>query len=270
MSWRGQGVWVLGTGFLGSALAAVCRAAGASVLTIDHAAPADLHADAADAKAMAVGLGRVVPQVAFCCLSTRGGDAAAYRHVYLQSMRSVLSVAPAVCPVFCSSVSLYPDAGGGAVDENTPLSSPNSRQEVLRQAEALVLSAGGLVVRLAPLYGAGRCELLRRHLAGEPRLPGPPERWLNYLHVDDAVQGLMQLAARKQSGVYNLCSESFTHAAAYEMMQQLTGVPAAAECTSASVRGSASRRIVSTRFSPESPRAFRDFVLAEMQCPTLS
>lgn len=270
MNWHGQGVWVLGAGFLGSALAAACRAAGASVLTVDHAAPADLHADAADAKAMAVGLGRVVPQVVFCCLSTRGGEAAAYRHAYMQSVRAVLSVAPAVRPVFCSSVSLYPDAGGDPVDEYTPLPPPNARQEVLRQAEELALSAGGLVVRLAPMYGAGRCELLRRHLAGEPRLPGPPGRWLNYLHVDDAVLGLMQLAARRKSGVYNLCSESFTHAAAYEMMQQLTGVPAAAQCAAASVRGSANHRIVGARFSPESPRSFRDFVLAEMQCPTLS
>lgn len=270
MNWRGQGVWVLGAGFLGSALSAACRAAGASVLTIDCSAPADLHADAADAQALSVGVGRVVPRVAFCCLSTGGGDAAAYRQAYVQSMRSLLTVAPAVHPVFCSSVSLYPESGGSPVDENTPVSPRNARQEVLLQAESLALAAGGLVLRLAPLYGGGRCELLRRHLAGESRLPGPEERWLNYLHVDDAVQAMMQLAAHGESGVYNLCSESFTCAEIYDCLQQLTGIPTATGSSIASIRGSANRRVTSCRYQMERPHRFRDFVRAELQRNTLT
>lgn len=269
MSWRGRGVWVLGAGFLGSALAAACRAAGASVLTIDHTAPADLHADAADARALAVGLGRVVPHVAFCCLSTRGGDAAAYDRVYQQSLRTLLSVAPAVRPIFCSSISLYPDTQGAPVDEHTPLQPPTPRQEVLLQAERLALVSGGVVARLASLYGAGRCELLRRHLAGEPRLAGAPERWLNYLHVDDAVRALMLLAIRAETGIYNLCSESFTIASAYALLHRLTGIPVAAESAAARVRGSANRRVISHHGTVEHPRTFRDFVQSELQHPTL-
>lgn len=270
MKWRGQGVWVLGAGFLGSALSAACRAAGASVLTVDKSAPADMHVDAADAQALSIGVGRVVPSIAFCCLSTRGGDADAYHRVYLQSLRALLSVAPAVRPVFCSSVSLYPDTCGQPVDEATPISPLNARQEVLVQAESLVLAAGGLVLRLAPLYGSGRCELLRRHLAGEPGLPGPPERWLNYLHVDDAVQAMMHLAAHGKTGLYNLSSESFTYAEAYACLEQLTGTPRAAESAHASIRGSADRRITSYRYKMDSPHRFCDFVRAELQNPTLS
>lgn len=270
MSWRGQGVWVLGAGFLGSALSEACRAAGASVLTVDCSAPADLRADAADARLLSVGVGRVVPRVAFCCLSTGGGDENAYHQVYLQSIRSLLSVAPAVRPVFCSSVSLYPDTCGQSVDEDTPIFPLNERQNVLLQAESLVLAAGGLVLRLAPLYGKGRCELLRRHLAGEPRLPGPQDRWLNYLHVDDAVQSMMHLTAQGKTGVYNLCSESFTCAEAYACLEQLTRMPSAAESSHASIRGSANRRITSCRYKMDSPHRFCDFVRAELQYPPLS
>lgn len=269
MNWRGQGVWVIGAGFLGSALAVALRSAGAAVLTIDHTALADLSADATDACALSAGIGRVVPKVAFCCLSTRGGDAAAYHRCYVQSLQALFSVAPAVCPVFCSSVSLYPDTCGEAVDECTPLQHPNARQEVLLQAEKLALMAGGCVARLAPLYGPGRCELLRRHLAGEPRLPGAPGRWLNYLHVDDAVRSLLDIAASGNGGIYNLCSESFTCTEAYALMEQLTGKATAAESAAATVRGSANRLITSCRFRMPNPHRFRDFVLAELQHPTL-
>lgn len=270
MKWPGQGVWVLGAGFLGAALAAACRAAGALVLTFDTEAPADMQADATQRRGLAAGLGRVVPQIAFCCLSTRGGGALAYRRAYVESLQALLSVAPAVRPVLCSSVSLYADTAGMPVNEQTAVQPHNARQEQLLQAEALALRAGGIVARLSPLYGPGRCELLRRHLAGEPRLPGDANRWLNYLHVEDAVQGLMQLAAKGTPGVYNLCSESFTCGAVYNLMQQLTGIPAATEQSPASVRGCADRRIESCLFAMQQPHRFHDFVLAERLHPTLS
>lgn len=269
MSLRGQGVWILGAGFLGSALAAACRVAGADVLTIDVAVPADVRADAADIKALAAGVGRVVPRVAFCCLSTRGGSSEAYRHVYEDSLRALLSAAPAVRPIFCSSVSLYPDLAGGVVDEDTPVRLETERQVCLHRAEQLALLAGGAVARLAPLYGPGRCELLRRHVAREPRLPGEVGRWLNYLHVEDAVQALMRLAQDDARGVFNLCSESFRLGEAYAMMQECTGIPAAETCSAPTKRGSADRRVVSRRYSMPTPQRFCDFVQRELHAPTL-
>ncbi len=269
MSLRGQGVWILGAGFLGSALAAACRQAGAAVLTIDSAAPADLVADAAVAKQLASAPGRVVPKYAFCCLSTRGGAAEEYRRTYVGGLRALFSVAPAVRPVFCSSVSLYADAGGADIDETTPVAAANERQEYLLAAERLALLAGGAVARLAPLYGPGRCELLRRHLAGEPRLPGGADRWLNYLHVEDAVQAMLSLAINQCSGVYNVCSESFRLGSAYEMMQQKTGIPVAVDFSAASFRGCANRRVSSRHALISAPHAFSDFVEAEMLKSTL-
>ena len=60
----------------------------------------------------------------------------------------------------------------------------------MEECERRILSFGGCVARLVPLYGPGRCELLRRHIAREPKLAGPPERVLNYVHVEDAADAI--------------------------------------------------------------------------------
>lgn len=216
-----QPAWVVGTGFLGSAL---CRALPLC-LGIDSAAPADICGDAADPAVLARAAARLEPQVVFCCMATHGGDAAAYRHAYLDVV-AALPRGPRV--VFCSSTS----AGHGA----------GERKDILRAAEQAVLERGGVVARLAPLYGPGRCELLRRHLAGEPRLPGPPARPLNYLHVQDAAAALLLLAAAP-AAVYPVCGESLSKSAAYALLERLTGVPAAAADAPASHRGLAEHAV---------------------------
>ena len=211
MSLKGQLVWVLGAGFLGRVLATRCREAGARVLTIDAApeAGADICADAASPEAL---MGLEQPAAIFCCLATRGGTVEDYRHCYLDTVRALAAAQLAGRCVFCSSTSLY--AGG------------SERSAILAEAEGMVLQAGGCVARLAPLYGAGRCELLRRHLAGEPLLPGPPERVLNYVHVEDAAVALQLLAEQPVVGVYAVCGESFTKEYIYRELSRVTGVPA--------------------------------------------
>ena len=209
--------WILGTGFLGSRLQArLTHAAG-----IDAAAPAEVQGDAADAAVLARAAALVQPQTVFCCLSTRGGDAAAYRHTYLDVLQALPE---GVRLVFCSALS----AGQGETEKAV----------ILREAEACVLARGGVVVRLAALYGEGRCELLRRHLAGEPRLAGKDGRRFNYIHAEDAAEALMA-AASAPSGVYAACGDSLTKAEAYAMLERVTGRPAAAESAPEGRRGMA-------------------------------
>lgn len=208
--------WVVGTGFLGAALLrALPHAIG-----IDCAAPADVRGDAADAAVLARAAQTLAPQLVFCCTATHGGDAAAYRHAYADV---VSALPPGARAVFCSSTSVEHADG--------------ERQRILRAAEDAVLARGGVVARLAPLYGPGRCELLRRHLAGEPRLAGEGARVLNYLHVQDAVDALLLLAARGESRCYTVCGESFSKAEAYALLERLTGVPAAHADAAPSRRG---------------------------------
>lgn len=212
-----QRVWVLGHGFLGRALADRCRAAGDFVLCIDSAAETlpDMCADAASPAtlAQATEQGGGEPAAVFCCMATHGGSIEAYRHCYGDTVAALLAAGLGQRCVFCSSTSLY-----GGVSERTA---------ILAAAEEAVLAAGGCVARLAPLYGKGRCELLRRHLAGEPRLAGSPQRVLNYLHVQDAAAALLLLAKQRVGGLYAVCGDSLTKAAAYALLESLTRIPAA-------------------------------------------
>lgn len=215
MTLAAQSAWILGMGFLGSRLRRLLPHA----VGIDRTAPAEVQGDAADSAVLARAAERGTPALVFCCLSTRGGEAEAYRRTYLDVVRALPAEAKVV---FCSSLS----AGQGVSD----------KAALLREAETCVLARGGVVVRLAALYGEGRCELLRRHRAGEARLAGAENRRLNYLHVDDAAAALVAAAAAP-SGLYAACGDSFTKAEAYALLELVTGVPAAAESAPAGRRG---------------------------------
>lgn len=229
------GVAVVGAGFLGSRLIAALRQGGTPVSGIDPVAPADF---ACSAAGLPENLAPGAFQLIFCCMATHGGDAAAYRACYPGTVRALLGRFPAARLVFCSSLSVYGVRGGGRADENAPTRRDSARADMLLEAEAAVSAAGGVIARLAPLYGETRCELLRRHLAGESRLPGPETRVLNYLHVQDAVSALLLLAGESHAhGPYNVCGESLPHAQAYRLLQRCTGVPAAADCSPPGRRG---------------------------------
>ncbi len=210
-----QPAWILGTGFLGSRL----RRLLPQSIGIDRAAPAEVQGDAADPAVLTRAESLMPPALIFCCLSTRGGEAAEYRRTYLDVVRA-LPVSARI--IFCSSLS----AGAGA----------SEKAGILREAEQCVLARGGVVVRLAALYGEGRCELLRRHRAGEPRLAGKETRRLNYIHVDDAAAALLAAAAAP-SGIYAACGDCLSKSEAYALLEEVTGIPAAAESAPAGRRG---------------------------------
>lgn len=208
--------WVIGGGFLGSALAAAVQERGG------RAVVADIRngVDAAEPAVLRGLLQEGTPRTVFCCQATRGGTAADYRRAYVGVVSALQAVVPSARIVLCSSL------GATAATE---------RAAVLRQAEAAVLAARGVVLRMPALYGEGRCELLRRHLAGEPRLGGAGERVLRYLHRDDAVAALLSAAAG-QSGLYAAVGECFTKREIYGRLEEWTGVPAAEESAPLSSR----------------------------------
>ena len=231
-----QRVWVVGHGFLGRELAEACRALGSTVLTIDPAVPADVCGAANDASALAHARILIEPTLIFCCMATHGGTAAQYRACYLETLQALLQACPAAKIIFCSSISVYGDYHGELVTEQSPPLVVSSRAAVLLATEQAVLAHGGCVARLAPLYGEQRCELRRRHSAGEPQLPGAPERVLHYVHVQDAAAALL-LVSCHPSGIYNVCGARFTKAQAYAALARETGIPASAEVSPASCRG---------------------------------
>lgn len=250
-------VWIIGgAGFLGAALARLCTAEGLRACVVDPAC-----ADGANSLCAPAGLPMAVeraaarfglPRFVFFCAATRGGDAAACRQAFLAPVQSVSAAAPCARLVFCSSTSVYGDAPGWTT-EQTPVKQlchgrVSERLAALLRAEAAVLQAGGCVARLSALYGPGRCELLRRHLAGEPRLTGEPARALNYVHVEDAARALLLLAgADCRSQVFNVSGECMTKGEAYAMLEALTGRAASQASSPAHRRGLADHRISAER-----------------------
>ena len=249
MSLRGHSIWVIGAGFLGSVLADSCRAEGARVLTIDPAAVANLRGSAAEESVLRHAMERLVPDIVFCCTATHGGSAEDYRCAYLKPAQNLNRLLRGSRVVFCSSSSVYAACHGGTVTEDSPTAAETERARVLLEAEAEVLKGGGVVARLVPLYGPGRCELVRRFMEGLPGLPGDDSRLLNYLHVEDAADALLLLGTQPwlQEGVFNVNGETFTRKEIYDRLSALTGLDVPPGASAPSVRGVSDMRVDCSR-----------------------
>lgn len=249
MSLRNHKVWVIGAGFLGSVLAEACRKEGAHVLTIDPDAVANLRGSAADVDLLRHALNRLVPDIVFCCTATRGGSVEDYRRAYLEPALNLDHLLEGTRVVFCSSTSVYAGGNGETVTEDSPARAETERAEVLLHAESVVLNSGGVVVRLAPLYGDDRCELVRRFMSGLPCLPGDDSRVMNYLHVEDAADALLLLGTQPwlQDGIYNVSGESFTKKEIYDQLEELFGLEREPQSSEASHRGVSDMRVDCSR-----------------------
>ncbi len=243
----GRRCWVVGCGLLGSVLLRAARAAGMQSLGLDCCRPADVVGDAAEPAVLATACAALEPELIVCCAATHGGDEAAYRSTYLELPQALQAACPAARLVFCSSSSVYGGQGGAEVSEGTPCRAVSARARLLLQAEAAVQAHGGVVARLVPLYGEGRCELLRRFLAGEPELPGAGERCLNYVHVEDAARALLGLMAHALRGtcppLVNVAAESFTKNAVYAALSHLCGKPRIPAVAGVGRRGVSDQRV---------------------------
>lgn len=244
-----RAVWIIGAGYLGSELALQGRSLGLRVLTIDKARPADVCGDAAQEQTLRRASELLpCPGTIFCCVATHGGDARAYRSAYESvASRLVCSVRTGCRLIFCSSTGVYEGKGGAVVTEECECPGGSERHRVLLRAEQEVLRAGETVLRLAPLYGPDRCELVRRYRSGESRLPGAEDRFLNYLHVDDAAAALLLLSeVGNGRGLYNACGESLTIRQAYAMLREELGEIPRSSVTHRATRREGTNQIVSS------------------------
>lgn len=141
--------------------------------------------------------------------STRGGDADSYRRVYLEGSRNLLRDFKGTRFLFVSSTSVYAQTGGEEVTEESPAAPRHETGNVLRQAEELVLSGNGIVVRLAGIYGPGRSALLRKFLNQEAILDPAQDRFVNAIHRDDAAVAVALLVQREglAGGVLNVVDD---------------------------------------------------------------
>ena len=115
----------------------------------------------------------------------------------VQVAQALASLRPARL-VYLSSTGVY-GTRSGEVDEQTPVE-PEAPQAIGRlAAEALYRPLGGVVLRVAGIYGPGR-GLHQRLQAGTFRLPGEGSRRTSRIHVDDLVSAIEVALARAAPG----------------------------------------------------------------------
>ena len=164
----------------------------------------------------------------------------ALRDVSVGGLRNVLESVVSSAPrfIYVSSTSVYAQQAGEWVVETSPCEPATDNGCICLEAEGLVRqffpksdgpeTSGGIILRLAGIYGPGRLiarlEALKR---GEP-LPGNPDAWLNLIHVDDAVAAILAATERGPTGeTYLVCDDAPpTRRDYYARLAKLVGVPA--------------------------------------------
>lgn len=227
---------ILGSGYVGLALARVALASGEPVAALTRNA-----ARAAELQALGVAPVVVADLAALGwhsalnpadadiinCVSPSSSGVEGYRQSFLGGMASVKSwlqksaaggFAPARSVVFTSSTAVYPQTDGSWVAETTPVKFENLSPAgvVLRQAEAQWLALSphlaqrAWVLRLGGIYGPSRHHLLDTLRRGEKTFPGGGDHWVNLIYRDDivtAIQACISAGTEIPGGIFNVVDD---------------------------------------------------------------
>ncbi len=229
-------VLVAGCGFVGLATARLFHAAGWQVIGCTHSAQSAaalrsepfpvLACDIAERAAVEMlDVPRGLDAVIHCASSGRGG-AEQYRRVYLEGARNLATVLAPARFLWTGSTSVYAQTSGAWVTEESPADPPRETGRILCETEEFVLARGGVVARLAGIYGPGRSVLLKKFISGEATIEGDGGRWINQAHRDDIAAALLVLVERGARGIYNVADDApMTQRALYEWLAGRFGKP---------------------------------------------
>jgi nucleoside-diphosphate-sugar epimerase len=122
------------------------------------------------------------------CASS-GADS--YRHIYRDGAANLVVCFPGARLVFISSTSVYAQRDGSLITEESPAEPDSDDAKTLREAEEIVLENGGIVLRVAGIYGPGRSFLLRSTMNGTAVAT---DRIANQVHRDDVASAIFFIA----------------------------------------------------------------------------
>ena len=183
---------LIGHGYLGKALARLFREAAWVVMPVSRSGgDGGLACDVGDP--VAVNALPTADFIVHCAASGHGGPPA-YQHVHVDGCRNLIARFPGVPLLFTSSTSVYAQTDGSVVTEDSPALPERETSRLLLDAERLVHAAGGVVARLAGIYGPGRSVILQKFLAAEAVIEEDGRRILNQIHRDDAASAILHLA----------------------------------------------------------------------------
>lgn len=204
---------IIGAGYIGAALVEQAREAGWQVVPVTQSGDGEsMAADVTQVESLQ-GL-RVeinTPDVIVHCASSGRGGAAAYEAVFHEGVQNLQSVFSGVPIIFVSSTSVYAQMKGEEVDENAETFPTRETGKILLKTETLVLEAGGMVARLAGIYGPGRSVLIKKLLSGDAEIEEDGRRLVNQIHRDDAASALLFLAENKEILQGHLFNVSDSH-----------------------------------------------------------
>jgi nucleoside-diphosphate-sugar epimerase len=144
------------------------------------------------------------------CASSRGGDAEAYRQIYLNGARHLLEAFPQAKILFTSSTSVYAQRDSSWVTEESETKPLRETSRILLEVEKLILEKGGIVARLAGIYGPKRSALLSKFLNGTATIDANNDRFVNQVHRDDIASALFLLLnpeTRVSTQIYNVVDD---------------------------------------------------------------
>jgi nucleoside-diphosphate-sugar epimerase len=166
------------------------------------------------------------PSVLIHCASSGKGGAAAYREIFLETTTRLIKETNFEHFIFTSSTSVYAQTDGSLVAEMDPAEPERETGKILRETEELVLAHHGTVLRLAGIYGPGRCVPLEKLFSGEAVIEGDGERIINSIHRNDAVSALYLAASRRHQGIFNVADNApVTELEWFQWVSRLLGRP---------------------------------------------
>jgi nucleoside-diphosphate-sugar epimerase len=180
------------------------------------------------------------------CASSRGGGVESYRQIYLNGARNLLDRFEKM--LFTSSTSVYAQRGGSWVTEESETRPVRETGRILLETENVVLARGGVVARLAGIYGPGRSALLTKFLAGRAIIDPERDRFVNQVHRDDIASALFFLVSEKwrKSQIYNVVdNEPILQSDCYRWLAQRLNrpLPPIRELTEDRKRGDTNKRV---------------------------
>jgi nucleoside-diphosphate-sugar epimerase len=215
------------------------RALGIEPIAGDVTDPASLHLTPAETVLYAVGLDRSAGK--------------SMREVYVGGLANVLDAVPTPRRlVYVSSTSVYGQAAGEWVDEDSPTEPVEENGRIVLECETLLRRRlpEAIILRFAGIYGPGR--LVKRSAVekGEP-LATDPNKVINLIHVEDGASAVVAAAERARAGAtYNVADgRPVTRREFYTVMAGLLGAPPPRFEPSA--REATNRRISNRRLKEE-------------------
>lgn len=240
-------ILIAGCGYVGSQLARMLESAGQKYTALTYsgktAGPLTGEILQCDLSSLdeIMEMSQNIPKpsaIVHCASSNRGGSDA-YRAVYLNGVKNLVSAFPDQPLFFTSSTSVYAQNDGSLVSEDSPAEPDRETSQILRKAEELVLAKQGTVLRLSGIYGPGRCIYLQRMLDGTATIEaGPTSRYLNQIHRDDAASAIAHLLSLPEDEVkgqiYNVTDgNSPNQRECYESLARFLDRPAPPEAAPA-------------------------------------